>query len=163
MFNTFNSVVIMGNLTRDIEIRTLASGTRVGDFTIAVNDRIKRGEEWVDEASFVDVVAWDKTAELVERFAGKGKVVLVRGRLKQETWEDKQSGQKRSKLKVVAESVVFIGRGESDRQEKRGGSVNGSRTDAKVAPAGNSKGGSSGYAEAFTDDDDVVSTEQVPF
>ena len=109
LFNNFNKVVVMGNMTRDIELRTIPSGTRVADITVAVNDRVKKGEEWVDESTFVDITVWGKTAEFVERFGGKGKSVLIEGRLKQDKWVDKQSGQNRTKLKVVAENVVFCG------------------------------------------------------
>lgn len=131
LFNSFNKVVVVGNMTRDIEIRTLQSGTRVGDVAIAVNDRIKKGEEWVDETTFVDVTLWGKTAEFAERFGGKGKPVLVEGRLKQDKWVDKASGQNRTKLKVVGENIVFLdggkgagggqgGGGGAGRQQSRG-------------------------------------------
>ncbi|NUQ35075.1 MAG: single-stranded DNA-binding protein [Planctomycetaceae bacterium] len=108
LFNSFNRVVIMGNITRDIELRTIPNGTRVTDIGVAVNERIKKGEQWVDDVTFVDVTIWGKTAELVERFGGKGKTILVEGRLRMDKWVDKTSGQNRSKLKVVADAVTFV-------------------------------------------------------
>lgn len=120
MFNSFNKVVVMGHMTRDAEIRTTPSGAQVAEIALAVNERVKQGDEWADEVVFVDVTAWAKTAELLQRFGGKGKCVLVEGKLKQDKWVDKQSGQNRTKLKVVAHSVVFVRRpkGESDGGEQ---------------------------------------------
>lgn len=103
---SFNRVILVGNLTRDVELKYLASGMAVADASIAVNDRRKQGEEWVDETSFVDLTIWGKTAELTAEYTNKGSCILVEGRLKQETWET--DGQKRSKIKVVVEKVQFL-------------------------------------------------------
>jgi single-strand DNA-binding protein len=118
LFNTYNRVTVMGNVTRDIEIRTLQSGTQLADVTIAINDRVKKGEEWVDDTTFIDVTMFGKTAELAAKHTSKGKVILVEGRLKQEKWQDKSTGAQRSKLKVIADSIVIVGREQSDRQSK---------------------------------------------
>ena len=103
---TLNKVFIAGNLTRDPELRT-AGTTTVAGFGVAVNrkwrDKDGTGKE---ETTFVDVEAWSKTADLVGQFLHKGSGVLIEGRLKLDTWEDKEGG-KRSKLKVVADSVHF--------------------------------------------------------
>lgn len=119
LFNAFCKVVVMGNVTRDIELRTTTNGTRVTDITLAVNDRVKKGDKYEDETTFVDVTLWGKTAELAEKFTKKGKVVLVEGRLKTDKWTDKESGKERSKLKVNADSITFVGREESDRGAAR--------------------------------------------
>lgn len=121
LFGNYNHVVVAGNMTRDVELRTLATGTKVADVTIAVSESVKRGEKWEEETTFVDVTLWGKTAELCERFGGKGKRVLVAGRLKQEKWVDKASGQNRSKMKVVGESITFFDKGDGDgEREERG-------------------------------------------
>lgn len=99
----------MGNITRDIELRHTQGGTAVTDLGIAVNDRVKKGDERVDEACFVDVTVWGKQAENVNEYLNKGSGVLVEGRLKLEEWE--QDGQRRTKHKVVADKVVFLPRG----------------------------------------------------
>ena len=106
----------MGNLTRDPELRVTAKGTAICQFGIAVNRKFK-GEDGQqrDETTFVDCEAWSKTAELVAKYLTKGRCALVTGRLKLDSWDDKATGQKRSKLKVVAESVQFIG-GADDRE-----------------------------------------------
>ena len=104
---SFNKVIVMGNVTRDIELRTIGSGTSVTDIGLAVNDRVKRGTEWVDETTFVDVTLWGKLAETAQQYLAKGQPVLIEGRLKSESWE--KDGQKRSKLKVVAEQMRLLG------------------------------------------------------
>lgn len=108
LFNSYNRVVVMGNITRDIEIRHTPNQTAVSDVGLAINDRVKKGDEWVDEATFVDVTVWGKTAELLEQFGAKGKALLVEGRLKMDKWVDKESGQNRSKLKITADAITFV-------------------------------------------------------
>ncbi len=104
---SFNRVVLMGNLTRDPELRYIPSGTAVSDIGLAVNDRVKRGDQWVDEATFVDVTLWGRTAEIANEYLSKGSPVLIEGRLKLDTWE--KEGQKFSKLKVVGERMQMVG------------------------------------------------------
>lgn len=104
---SYNRVVLMGNLTRDVELRYITSGTAVADVGLAVNDREKKGTEWVDVVSFFDLTMWGKTAETLEKYCGKGSSILVEGTLKQETWE--KDGQKRSKVKVVVDKMQMVG------------------------------------------------------
>lgn len=110
---SFNRVILVGNLTRDPELRYLASGMAVTDIGLAVNDRRKNANgEWVDETTFVDVTLWGRTAEVCSEYLTKGSPVLIEGRLKLDTWET-QDGQKRSKLKVVGEKMQMLsGRGQ---------------------------------------------------
>lgn len=105
-----NQVIIAGNLTRDPEIRSLAEGKMVCVFTIA-NNRKWKGQDGTlhEEATFIDCEAWARTAEMVGQYLTKGSSCIVLGRLKQDSWTDKESGGKRSKLKVVVENVQFIG------------------------------------------------------
>ena len=103
---SFNKVVLVGNLTRDVELRN-AGNSVVTDLGMAVNDRVKRDGEWVDEATFVDVTLWGRTAEVAGEYLTKGSPVLIEGRLKFEQWE--QDGQKRSKLKVVGDKMQMLG------------------------------------------------------
>lgn len=104
---SFNKVVLVGNVTRDIELRHIQSGTAVSEIGLAVNDRVKRNNEWVDETTFVDVVLWGRTAEVAAEYLAKGSPCLIEGRLKLETWE--KDGQKRSKLKVIGEKLQLLG------------------------------------------------------
>ena len=112
---SFNQVTLLGNITRDIEVRFLQSGTAVCDLGLAVNDRVKKGDQWVDEATFVDVTLFGKQAEVAGEYLSKGSAVLIAGRLKLEQWE--KDGQKRSKLKVIGEKMQMLGgrRGEHDQ------------------------------------------------
>ena len=105
---SFNRVILIGNLTRDPELRYTQSGLAVMDAGLAVNDRRKnQSGEWVDETTFVDVTLWGRTAEIAGEYLSKGSPVFFEGRLKLDTWE--KDGQKHSKLKVVAEKLQLIG------------------------------------------------------
>ena len=109
MAASLNKVFLMGNLTRDPELRYIPSGTAVANFTVAVNRAYKDNTgEKKEDVSFIRVVVWGKMAEICGEYLTKGRPVLVEGRLKSRTWES-QDGQKRSALDVVATSVQFIG------------------------------------------------------
>ena len=120
---SYNRVIIAGNLTHDPETRQAGNST-VADFGLAINRKYKSGGEAKEETTFVDVECWGKTAELVSQYLSKGRQCLVEGRLRFELWEDQNGGGKRSKLKVVAESVQFIGsnggKSKDERQEPAG-------------------------------------------
>lgn len=111
---SYNRVVLMGNLTRDIELRYIPSGTAVADIGLAVNERVKKGDAWVDEANFFDITLFGRTAEIANEYLSKGSCILVEGRLKFEQWE--KDGQKRSKVKVIADKMQMLG---GNQQEKR--------------------------------------------
>ncbi|PTY08109.1 single-stranded DNA-binding protein [Opitutaceae bacterium EW11] len=108
-----NKVFLIGNLTRDPELRVTPKGTAICQFGLAVNRQFKdESGQTRDETAFIDIEAWGKQGELVSKYLTKGSPAMVEGRLKFDSWEDKQSGQKRSKLKVVLENVQFLsGRG----------------------------------------------------
>ena len=105
----FNKVILAGNLTRDPELRYTPKGSAVVKFTLAINRTWKNeAGESKEEVSFVDVEAWSRQAEVIAQYMRKGRPLLVEGRLKQDTWEDKNTHQKQSKLKVVLEGFSFI-------------------------------------------------------
>jgi single-strand DNA-binding protein len=107
---SYNRVILVGNLTRDIELKYTPGGTAVTDVGMAVNDRRKTASgEWVDETTFVDVTIWGRTAEVASEYLGKGSPILIEGRLKLDTWET--DGQKRSKLRVVCDRMQMLGGG----------------------------------------------------
>jgi single-strand DNA-binding protein len=106
----FNQVTLVGNCTRDIELRK-AGSTSVIDIGLAVNDKRKDSSgNWVDDVCFVDVTVFGRSAEVVHEYARKGTCLLISGKLKTETWDDRTSGQKRSKLKIVADKVQLLDR-----------------------------------------------------
>ena len=105
---SFNRVILLGNVTRDLELRYIPSGTAVTDITLAINDRWKNASgEWVEEATFVDVTLWGRTAEVACEYLSKGSPVLIEGRLKLNTWE--KDGQKHSKLRVNGDRMQLLG------------------------------------------------------
>ncbi len=105
---SLNKVLLIGNLTRDPELRYTQDGTAVADFGLAINRRFKgRDGQQRDETCFVDVTVWAKQAEVACEYLSKGRLVFVEGRLRLDTWE--KEGQKRSKLSVVAQRVQFLG------------------------------------------------------
>jgi single-strand DNA-binding protein len=107
---SFNKVLLLGNLTRDPELRVTPKGTSICQFGLAVNRQFKdESGATRDETTFVDIEAWGKQGELVSKYLTKGSPCFVEGRLRLDTWDDKQSGQKRSKLKIVLENVQFLG------------------------------------------------------
>lgn len=109
---SFNKVILMGNLTRDCETRFAPSGTAIVKFALAVNRRYQDGEgNWKDQPTFIDCTMFGKRGEAFARFHTKGKPAFIEGHLRMDTWEDKQSGQKRSKLYVVADGWEFVGPG----------------------------------------------------
>jgi single-strand DNA-binding protein len=107
---SFNKVILLGNLTRDPEVRYTPKGSAVCDLGVAVNRQytLDSGEKR-EEVTFVDVVLWARLAEIAGEYLKKGRPVFIEGRLQLDTWDDKQSGQKRSKLRVIGETMQLLG------------------------------------------------------
>ncbi len=129
---SYNRVILMGNLTRDVQLRYTPSGTPVTEVGLAVNDRRKgQNGEWIDETTFVDVTFWGRTAEVAAEYLSKGAPVFIEGRLKLDTWE--KDGQKNYKLRVVCDRMQLLGNREN-RGETPGGQnrseAHGARTNA---------------------------------
>ncbi|MBO7561041.1 single-stranded DNA-binding protein [Candidatus Saccharibacteria bacterium] len=118
----FSKAIITGNLTRDPELRSTPNGTSVCSFSVAVNRvyRDSNGEQ-KEDVSFIDCSAWGKLGEMIGQYAKKGSSVLVSGRLDQRSWEDKTSGQKRSRVEVVAEDFNFLSNNNGERGGNGGG------------------------------------------
>lgn len=107
---SFNKVILIGNLTRDVEVRYTPSGMAVSDVSLAVNESYKNKEgQKVENTVFVECTLWGKTAELAGQYLAKGKPVMFEGKLKLDQWDDKETGKKRSKLGVTVESMQFLG------------------------------------------------------
>ena len=108
--SSFNKVILMGNLTRDCETRFAGNGTAIVKFGLAVNRRFQDADgNWKDQPTFIDVTIFGKRGEAFARFHTKGKPAFLEGHLRMDTWDDKQTGQKRSKLYVVADGWEFVG------------------------------------------------------
>jgi single-strand DNA-binding protein len=146
-----NSVTIIGRLTRDAELKHTSGGLAVSRFSIAVNRRKKNGDNWEDEASFIDVTLFGKSAESVNQYLTKGKQIAIKGELHQDRWE--QDGQARSKVGIIAESVQLLGGGENARGGAQTGSGGESRQGhAPGAGAGQGGGSAGGSRDDFADD-----------
>ena len=129
---SFNKVILVGNLTRDVDLKYTGGGTPVTEIGLAVNDRVKKNNEWVDETTFVDVTLWGRTAEIAGEYLSKGSPVLIEGRLKLDQCESE--GQKRSKLRVTCERMQMLG--------GRGGDGGGGGGARRPARSGQGGGGS---------------------
>lgn len=142
---SFNKVILMGNFTRDPELRQTQSGLSVCKFSIATN-RSYTGQDGAvkDETCFVEIDCFGRTAENIAKYFSKGKPILVEGRLKQDTWDDKETGKKRSKLAVVMERFEFIGGGKSE-----GGSGEGDSYEKPTV----ARKGSAGVSDDLEDED----------
>ena len=118
-----NKVMIIGNLTADPEVRTTPRGNSVAGLRLAVN-RVSSGPnegERREETTYLDVTCWGRTAEIAGQYLAKGRPVFIEGRLQQDTWEDKQTGQKRSKIRIVAENMQLLGSRDGGGQSQGGG------------------------------------------
>ncbi|HCT45353.1 MAG: single-stranded DNA-binding protein [Phycisphaerae bacterium] len=157
MAGSFNKVLLMGNLTRDVEIRHTSSNTAVGNFGIAVNRRYKtQSGEQREDVTFVDCEAWGRTAEVMAQYLGKGRSVFIEGRLKLDQWEDKNGGGKRSKLSVVVENFQFVDSNQGGGQGQGGGGGGGGY--ARSGAGGGGGGGGGGYNDgggSQIDHDDI--------
>lgn len=134
---SFNKVILVGNLTRDPEVRYIPSGTAVTDIGLAVNHTWfdKQANQRREEATFVDITLWGRTAEIAGEYLSKGRSVLIEGRLQMDQWEDKNTGQKRSKLKVVGENMTMLGSGPQGGGPQGGGSQGGGNRGRQAAPS----------------------------
>lgn len=146
---SFNKVILMGNLTRDPELRYTASGQAVASIGLAVNRVYKTSSgEKREDTCFVDCTAWARSAEIICEYKRKGDPLLVEGRLQYDTWEDRDTGKTRSKLKVVIENFQFISRGSGGAGGGGGRSYGGSDRGG-AQPSGRDEGG----MEPLSDDD----------
>jgi single-strand DNA-binding protein len=146
---SLNKVMLIGNLTRDPEVRYTPKGSAVADLGIAVNRTyVTESNEKMQETTYVDVVVWSHLAEVAGRYLKKGRAVFVEGRLQMDTWEDKASGQKRSKIRVVAENLQFL---DSKREggEEGGYSSAGPESGGAPPPRQFSSGGGGGGGGGF--------------
>jgi single-strand DNA-binding protein len=162
MARSVNQVTLLGNLTRDPELRQTPSGQQVCNFSLALNRAYKdQSGEWVETTDYVDIVAWGPLGERVSQYLQRGRRVLVQGRLQSRSWE--QEGQKRSKVEVLATDVTFLdGRGGGDDEGNEGydgGSSSSSRGSRAAAPAGAKK------KDTVIEDigDEPINLDDIPF
>jgi single-strand DNA-binding protein len=154
MARSFNQVVLMGNLTRDPELRQTPNGQNVCSFSLALNRSYKGSDgNWQEATDYIDVVAWGPLGERVAQYLSKGRPCLVNGRLQSRTWE--QDGQKRSKVEVVAQDVTFLG----------GPSEGGNGGASSSAASSSSSSSSSKKDDVVIEDigDEPINLDDIPF
>lgn len=162
---SFNKVILMGNLTRDPQVRYTPRGSAVAEIGLAVNRTWfdKQSNSRKEEVTFIDVTLWGRDAEVAGEYLSKGRPVLIEGRLQLDSWDDKETGQKRSKLRVVGESMTMLGsRGDG------GGGGGGSRgSSGSSRSSGGSEsfesGGASSPGPEFDDGPQGIPDDEVPF
>ncbi|OGL30744.1 hypothetical protein A3F37_03950 [Candidatus Saccharibacteria bacterium RIFCSPHIGHO2_12_FULL_41_12] len=157
MARSFNQVTLMGNLTRDPELRQIPSGQSVCSFSLALNRSYKGSDgEWKEVTDYVDIVAWGPLGERVAQYITKGRPVLVSGRLQSRSWE--QDGQKRSKLEVIAQDVTFLG-------NAGGGAPASVQTSEEAPAAAPSKAKASSKKDDTSGeiDDEPINLDDIPF
>jgi single-strand DNA-binding protein len=131
----FNEVLLAGNLTRDVELKMVGNDNQVCSFGLAINRKYKtKAGELKEDTTFVDVSAWGKTAGFIAQYFAKGQPIFICGSLRLESWDDKATGQKRSKLTVVADQAMFVGRPENKERSDASASRNVAAS-APVAPS----------------------------
>ena len=149
--SSFNKVILMGNLTRDPELRSTQAGASVCRITLATSRQFKAGDgSQREETAFIDCDAWGRTADTIAQYCQKGRPLLVEGRLKQEKWEDKKTGEKRTKLVVSVESFSFVGGEAPGERRQDAPSVAG-----YSAAAPRAKGNPDGYEQAAANNEDI--------
>lgn len=149
---SFNQVILLGNLTRDVELKHTPSNQAVANIGLAMNRQYKtRDGEQREETTFVDCEAWGRQAEVMAQYLSKGRPVFIQGRLKLDTWQDQQ-GQNRSKLKVVVENFQFVGGRDGGGGGASQGGGGGSRQEFQPSPSGGSGGGGGGHTPVPDDD-----------
>ena len=158
MARSFNQVILMGNLTRDPELRTTPNGTSVCGFSLALNRSYKGSDgQWQEATDFIDIVAWGPLGERVAQYLSKGRSALVNGRLQSRSWE--QDGQKRSKVEVVAQDVTFLG-------GPGAGPATGGGSDEPAAPAKKADGKKSKKEDDVVIEDigdEPINLDDIPF
>jgi len=147
MAKSINQVILMGRLTRDPEMRTTTTGKTIASFSIAVD---RGGQD--DQADFFDVTAWEKLGELVNQYLSKGRRCLVQGRLRQDSWDDKETGKKRSRVEVVATDVTFL--------DGPSGDSNGAGNSSAAAPSQSKRNNDVSPTDI---DDKPIDLSEIPF
>jgi single-strand DNA-binding protein len=148
---SLNKVMLIGNVTRDPEVKYTPKGSAVADIGLAINRTYQnQGGEKVEEVTYLDVELWGRLAEIAGEYAKKGRSIFIEGRLRMDSWEDKQSGQKRNRLKVVGEGLQLLG----SRPSGPSGSA-GTDVETETSTSRPSRAGFTTPAQAEQADDDI--------
>ncbi len=165
MARSVNNVILMGNLTRDPELRQTPTGRSVTNFSLALNSAYRdQNDQWQEKTDFVDVVCWAQLAERVSQYMSKGRRCLVQGRLQSRNWE--QDGQKRTKVEVVANDVTFLDGGSGGQRDNNDDSSDDHQSQSSSSKKSDSDNNASPKkaAKADTqDDEEPINLDDIPF
>lgn len=164
MARSVNNVILMGNLTRDPELRQTPTGRSVTNFSLALNSAYRdQNDQWQEKTDFVDVVCWAQLAERVAQYMSKGRRCLVQGKLQSRNWE--QDGQKRSKVEVLANDVTFLDGGGAGGQRDDGGDEHQPSSGSSSKSSDNGSGGSKKKPAKPEpqDDEEPINLDDIPF
>lgn len=154
----FSKAIVAGNLTRDPEMRATPNGAQACNFTIAVNRSFRGGDgEQQEQTSFIDCVAWGRSGETIAQYVKKGAGLIVSGRIEQRSWEDKTTGQKRSRVEIVVDDFSFVGGNDN------GG---GSRGSSSYSGGSSARAKSTASEESVADEvpeDEAINLDEIPF
>jgi single-strand DNA-binding protein len=154
-----NKVFLLGRLGKDPEIRTTAGGMTVASFTVATSDRVKGQDgQWTDKTEWHNLVAFQRTAEIVRDYCKKGKEVFVEGKIQTRSWDDKESGQKKYRTEILVNELSLLGGGASEGGERSGGS-------SSSGSYGGSRSSSSSAVSVPSNDysDQGITDDDIPF
>ena len=159
MAKGMNKVLLLGHAGKDPEVRATQGGTLVASLSLATADRQKQGDEWVDKTEWHNVVAFQRTAEIVRDYIKKGSQIMIEGKLQTRSWDDKESGQKKHRTEIIINDLTLLGGGQ-DRENGSGATQSATRTNTK----GNSRTNGSGYDRQQPDyADQGITDEDIPF
>jgi single-strand DNA-binding protein len=162
-----NKVILLGHVGKDPEIRSTQGGTNIVNFSLATTDRQKQGEQWVDQTEWHNLVAFNRTAEVIRDYVKKGSKIMIEGKIKTRSWDDKESGQKKSRTEIIVNELTLLG-GAQTRDENsapsRSGSSHPSGKSANSNKAGSGpQSGPSSYGDHYDYSDLEISDSDIPF
>lgn len=162
-----NKVFLLGHVGKDPEVRSTKVGTNIVNFSLATTDRQKQGEQWVDQTEWHNLVAFSRTAEVIRDYVKKGSQIMIEGKIKTRSWDDKESGQKKSRTEIIVNELTLLG-GAQTRDENnaasRSGSSRPSGKSANSTKAGSDpQSGPSSYGDNYDYSDTEINDSDIPF
>lgn len=162
MAKGINKALILGHVGKDPEIKSTQNGTLVATFSLATANRIKQGEEWVERTEWHNVVAFQRTAEVVRDYVKKGSQLHIEGRIQTRSWDDKDSGQKKYRTEIIVNDLTLLGEGKSGEKSSNGATGQSATTGAALR-SGYTSGKGSGYGKPDEYADTGITDDDIPF
>ena len=164
MAKGMNKVFLLGHVGKDPEMRSTQSGKAVANFSLATAERQKQGDEWVDKTEWHNLVAFQRTAEVIRDYVKKGSHILIEGKLQTQSWDDKESGQKKYKTEIIVNEVTLLGNGQGrENSNETSQSSSSSSSSNRRSSEGYSNSGSSNYGQQDEYGELGITDADVPF